>query len=198
MAKRNNVIEISKYLHKKQKNNIVELIANNIKILKIMSEDIAKRVNQSILQYQQLEILLNLKHVFSNDVPIYSLVTIYNLIRKTNYPDLSLLPFSMYNSILNKLENINMARSKNSVEELVILLQNLTSIQEKKILITKIQLIKIRDGSKNQIHNILELLDKCHKIDFIPDEYISSQQEIIMHFQSKINEAISRIELLNF
>ena len=139
MAKRNNVIEISKYLHKKQKNNIVELIANNIKILKIMSEDIAKRVNQSILQYQQLEILLNLKHVFSNDVPIYSLVTIYNLIRKTNYPDLSLLPFSMYNSILNKLENINMARSKNSVEELVILLQNLTSIQEKKILITKIQ-----------------------------------------------------------
>jgi len=198
MAKRNNIIDISKYLHKKQKDNIVELIANNIKILKIMSEDIIKRVNQSILQYQQLEILLNLKHIFSNDVPIYSLVTIYNLIKKTNYPDLSLLPFSMYNSVLNKLENINIIRNKTSVEELVNLLQNLISIQEKKILITKIQLIKIRDGSKNQIHNILELVDKCHEINFIPDEYIDSQQEIIRHYQSKINKSISRIELLDF
>lgn len=198
MAKKDNVINIAKYLHKKQKDNIVDLIANNIKILKIMSEDIAKRVNQSILQYQQLDILLNLKQVFSNDVPIYSLVTIYNLIRKTNYPDLSMLPFSMYNSILNKLENINIARSKNSVEELVILLKNLISIQEKKILITKIQLIKIRDGSKNQIRNVLDLLDKCNKINFIPVEYINAQQEVLMHYQSKINEAISKVELLNF
>jgi len=104
----------------------------------------------------------------------------------------------MYNSVLNKLENINIIRNKTSVEELVNLLQNLISIQEKKILITKIQLIKIRDGSKNQIHNILELVDKCHEINFIPDEYIDSQQEIIRHYQSKINKSISRIELLDF
>ena len=163
-----------------------------------MSEDIDKRVTQSILQYNQLEILFNLKYIFSSDVPIYSIIAIYELIKRTNYPDLSVLSFSMYNSILNKLEFINIARNKKSISELVELLQNLISIQEKKILITKIKLIKIRDSSTQQAENIRNLVKDCLKLQEIPKDFIEAQRHVLQHYEHKIKEALSKIELLKF
>tara|TARA_R110002126_G_scaffold291723_2_gene455886 strand:+ start:138 stop:734 length:597 start_codon:yes stop_codon:yes gene_type:complete len=198
MANKTNVVSISQYLQRKQKVNLIELISNNNKILKIMSEDIAKRVEQSILQYKQLEILFNLKYIFTSDVPIYSIIAIYALIKRTNYPDLSILSFSMYNSILNKLEFINVARNKKSINELVALLQNLISVQEKKILITKIQLIKIRDSSMNQANNIKELLNQCNNVEKIPLEFVELQYEVLTNYENNIKKYISQIELLKF
>ena len=175
MSKRSNIININHYLHKKQKANLVDLLANNNKILKIMSEDISKRVKSSVLQYRQLDVLINLKSIFSSELPIYSVIAIYSLIKKTNYPDLSILSFSMYNTILNKLEFINIARSKTSISELVDHIQNMMSIQEKKILVTKLQLIKIRDSAMHHVDNIKELIEQCANVKEIPDEFIEAQ-----------------------
>lgn len=142
-----NLIYLADHIDRRKAQEIESLLTNDCNILKIMTEDIEQRIQFLALQYEQLDLLATLKlltkeYIDSDPTPNSS---IEPLLKQLQAYDLSILSFSMHHALTDCLEGLHRKEIVIAIPQIECITDDLYNLQEKKLLISELQLSKVEE-----------------------------------------------------
>jgi hypothetical protein len=186
-----NLIFLTEHIDRRRALELESLLTNDRNILKIMAEDVAQRIQFLQLQYQQLTLLAEMKQIagdFVKNIPNTD-TPLEPLIQTLKNHDLSVLSFSMNHALADCLDNVRTKPYLVGMPQVECILDDLFNLQDKKLLITELQLSKVEETIK--LH-YLHYNDMIHQAEenthFLPNK-IQQEKDILLIYQGKIERA---------
>lgn len=156
MAVRSNDINVNKvlsfcdFVNRKKVIKLQKILHNDLNILKIMVKDIEQRIIFIRQQHVQLHLLRKLKSscdnfdaIITKDSTYYS---VHELLAHFKFHDLSSLSFSMHQALQDCFEFVKNKSVHCALTHIQYMVVDLLNLQEKKLLITDLQLTKIQES----------------------------------------------------
>lgn len=158
-----NLIYLADHIDRRKGQEIESLLTNDRNILKIMTEDIEQRIQFLELQYEQLDLLATLKSLTSKFIgsepnPSQSIEPLLNQLLQY---DLSILSFSMHHALVDCLEGLHRKEVVIALPQIECITEDLFNLQEKKLLITELQLSKVEEIVKLHYLHYQDIIDQA-------------------------------------
>lgn len=158
-----NLIYLADHIERRKAQEIESLLTNDYNILKIMTEDIEQRIQFLTLQYEQLDLLATLKlltkeFIDSEPAPNSS---IEPLLKQLLSYELSILSFSMHHALTDCLEGLHRKEVVIALPQIECITDDLYNLQEKKLLISELQLSKVEEIVKLHYLHYKDIIDQA-------------------------------------
>jgi hypothetical protein len=173
-----NLIFLADHIERRKGQELESLLTNDRNILKIMTEDIEQRIQFLSLQYEQLDLLATLKSLINEFVetkpsPEQSIEPLLTNLLKH---DLSILSFSMHHALVDCLEGLHRKQVVVALPHIECISEDLFNLQEKKLLITELQLSKVEEIVKLHYLHYQDIIDQASDNPHITKDQV--QQEL--------------------
>lgn len=160
-----NLIYLADHIDRRKAQELESLITNDRNILKIMTEDIEQRLQFLVLQYDQLDLLATLKtltqgFVDSDPTPNQTIEPLLDQLLKY---DLSILSFSMNHALVDCLKNLHRKEVIVALPQIQCITEDLFNLQEKKLLISELQLSKVEEIVKLHYLHYEDILNQARE-----------------------------------
>lgn len=160
-----NLIFLAEHIERRKAQELESLLTNDCNILKIMTEDIEQRIQFLSLQYEQLDLLATLKTLtqeYMEQSPIPSPnQSVEPLLSQLLSYDLSILSFSMNHALVDCLEGLHRKEVAVAIPQIECILDDLFNLQEKKLLISELQLSKVEEIVKLHYLHYKDIIDQA-------------------------------------
>lgn len=186
-----NLINLADHIDRRKARELESLLTNDCNILKIMTEDIEQRIQFLSLQYEQLDLLATLKSLTKEFIeqelkPSQSIEPLLNQL--LSY-DLSILSFSMNHALVDCLESLHRKEVALAVPQIECITEDLFNLQEKKLLISELQLSKVEEIVKLHYLHYKDIIEQANDNPHISRAQVQQEMDNLEQQQSLITKA---------
>lgn len=189
-----NLIYLVDHIDRRKAQELESLLTNDRNILKIMAEDIEQRLQFLVLQYEQLELLGAIKSITNDYItsapgPHES---IEPLLEKLLKHDLSILSFSMNHALVDCLENLHRKDVVVALPQIECISEDLFNLQEKKLLISELQLSKVEEIVKLHYLHYQDIIEQARGNPHISQATVQQEMDHLDNHQEIIKKAFTK------
>lgn len=186
-----NLIYLADHIDRRKAQELESLLTNDRNILKIMAEDIEQRLQFLVLQYEQLKLLATLKsttaeYIATQPGPNESIEPLLDQLLKY---DLSILSFSMNHALVDCLENLHRKDVIIALPQIECISEDLFNLQEKKLLISELQLSKVEEIVKLHYLHYQDIIEQARTNPHISQADVQKEMDNLDAHQQIINKA---------
>lgn len=204
-----NLIFLADHIERRKAQEIESLLTNDRNILNIMTEDIQQRIQFLNLQYDQLYLLSTLKELTQEFIATnkHPNATIEPLLEQLLKYDLSILSFSMHHALVDCLEGLHRKEVAEALPQIDCITEDLFNLQEKKLLISELQLSKVEEIVKLHYMHYHDIIKQAQDNPHIPRaqtqqemDNLEERKEIIEEAfvkQKKLKESLMKVNKSN-
>ena len=193
-----NLIFLADHIERRKAQELESLLTNDRNILKIMTEDIEQRIQFLGLQYEQLGLLSTIKTLTSEFLatkpsPEQSIEPLLvNLLKF----DLSILSFSMHHALVDCLESLHRKEIAVALPQIECISEDLFNLQEKKLLITELQLSKVEEIVKLHYLHYEDIIKQASENPHIALAQVQQEMDNLANRRKLIEAAFAKQKAL--
>jgi hypothetical protein len=189
-----NLIYLADHIDKRKAQELESLLTNDSNILKIMCEDIEQRLQFLILQYDQLELLSTLKSIINEYIATQPETneSIESLLETLLKYDLSILSFSMNHALVDCLENLHNQEVVIALPQIECISEDLFNLQEKKLLISELQLSKVEEIVKLHYLHYQDIIQQARSNPHISQGAVQKEMNTLDTHKEIIKKAFEK------
>lgn len=193
-----NLIFLADHIERRKAQEIESLLTNDRNILKIMTEDIEQRIQFLGLQYEQLDLLATIKRLTreysaTQPSPEQSIEPLLSQLLKY---DLSILSFSMHHALVDCLEGLHRKETVVALPQIECISEDLFNLQEKKLLITELQLSKVEEIVKLHYMHYQDIISQAGENPHISQAQVQQEMDNLCHRKDIIEAAFIKQKAL--
>lgn len=189
-----NLIYLADHIDRRKAQELESLLTNDRNILRIMTEDIEQRLQFLTLQYEQLDLLATLKSLTTDFIesqpePSESIETLLTKLLKY---DLSILSFSMNHALVDCLENLHRKEVVVALPQIECITEDLFNLQEKKLLISELQLSKVEEIVKLHYLHYQDIIEQAKDNPHIARASVQQEMDNLEEHKEIIKKAFKK------
>ncbi|MBP9722809.1 MAG: hypothetical protein KBD64_06595 [Gammaproteobacteria bacterium] len=193
-----NLIFLADHIERRKGQEIESLLTNDRNILKIMTEDIEQRIQFLGLQYEQLDLLSTIKKLTQEFIATKPSPeqSIEPLLGKLLKYDLSILSFSMHHALVDCLEGLHRKEVELALPQIECISEDLFNLQEKKLLITELQLSKVEEIVKLHYLHYQDIINQASENPHISRAQVQEERDNLSNRKELIANAFAKQKAL--